>query len=180
MASWPEGSDRPVAEPIEPSEPASITSSRPLSVLKATSVLPSPLKSPATIESGPSFSRRQAGAYVADLTTVAACGVGRCTGGRQISYWSIGSALSPSTSFKTSVQKFFRRAGFPFSVLVGTDDFIATRRAHRAPGPYADRVLDEADGIVGHGDVDASVVAAACPEIFGSAVVALVHGGLGG
>ena len=52
MARWPEGSVRLVAEPIEPPEVASITSSRPSSVVKARSVLPSPLKSAATIESG--------------------------------------------------------------------------------------------------------------------------------
>ncbi len=52
MALWPEGSARAVAEPNEPEEPASITSALPSSVLKTRSVLPSPLRSSATIVSG--------------------------------------------------------------------------------------------------------------------------------
>ena len=52
IARCPEGRERLVAELIEPPDVASIMSARPLSVVKATSVLPSPLKSAATIESG--------------------------------------------------------------------------------------------------------------------------------
>ena len=52
MARWPEGRVRLVAEPIEPPEVGSITSRRPLSVVKARSVSVPPVKSAATIESG--------------------------------------------------------------------------------------------------------------------------------
>ena len=41
-----------------------------------------------------------------------------------------------------------------------TDDLAAAGRAHRPPSPDVDRILDEANGTVSHGHVDASRVPA--------------------